>query len=242
MGLRSTALLSKLGFPMGDTPEKPTVMVAGSSGVADDLSSSSLVAHLREESVDGERRKFSRMEEDILNLLSDGHSQEVVASTLGITPSAISQHIAKDEFREELADRKLKKLAKYTKLDNGYDRIEAVLLEKLEASLMLLSRPMEIAAVLTKINQSKRRLADQSNVQNTTHQTVININLPAQIIHRFTKTSDGHVVGVDEKSLVTINSSSLPQMAMEAIKEIPILPPPILSLGDKNATPPQNSA
>ena len=67
---------------------------------------------------------FSPEEERILNLLADGHSQETVAATLGITPSAISQHLSKDFFRNELASRKALRLQKYKELDNGYDDVE----------------------------------------------------------------------------------------------------------------------
>lgn len=158
-------------------------------------------------------RKLSSTEENILKLLSDGHSQDVVASTLGVSASAISQHLSKDWFKSELAARKSVKLEKYSKLDDAYDRMEDKLLGKLEASIPFLTKPSEISAILSKINTAKRRLGDQSKVQNTPVTQIINITLPTSVVHKFSRTRDGHVVAVDNKSLVTITSNSMDQLS-----------------------------
>jgi hypothetical protein len=198
MGLRPAQLLASLGFPQESTP--PPLPTAELAGLESEV-----------------RRKFSTNEENILKLLADGHSQEVVASTLGITPSAISQHLAKDWFKEELAARKSLKLDRYAKLDDSYDSIEGKLLQKLENTLPFLSKPGEIAAVLSKVNAAKRRLGDHSKVQNTPVTQIINITLPTQVVHKFSKTVDGHIVAVDNKSLVTIGSNSMENAAKVAL-------------------------
>lgn len=176
-------------------------------------------------------RKFSSTEENILKLLSDGHSQDVVASTLGVSPGAISQHLSKDWFKSELAARKSIKLDKYSKLDDAYDRLEDKLLTKLEASTVFLQKPGEIAAILAKVNGAKRRLGDASKVQNTPVTQIIQITLPTSIVHKFSRTRDGHVVAVDEKSLVTITSHSMDKLATgvleaEDAKELEYARPP----------------
>lgn len=227
MPIRSTALLKDLGFHTGDLPAVPVIMAAATTPVGA-LSSEYLRAQPG-------TRKYTTMEENILSLLSDGHSNEVVASTLGITPSAISQYLSKEDFKLELAARKTIKLDRYKRLDEGYDRIEITLIEKLEASMMMLSRPLEIAAVLSKINAAKRRLDDGSKVQNTPVTNIINITLPTQLVHRFTKTSDGHVVGVDAKSLVTMPSHNLVQMAQDVLALPAPAPTAPTSLENNNA-------
>jgi len=154
-------------------------------------------------------RVFTKAEEDILALLSDGHSQDTVATTLGITPSQISQYLSKGDFREELARRKSKKLAKYKKLDDGYDAIEETLIDKLKASLAFVSKPLEIAAILTRINAAKRRMSDPSTSSNVPATQIVSIVLPVALTHKFTKNADGHMLAVDDQSLVTIPSSVL---------------------------------
>jgi DNA-binding CsgD family transcriptional regulator len=155
------------------------------------------------------RTNFTPAEERVLKLLADGHSQTIVASTLGLQHGTISGYLSNDDFREELARRKAIVLEKYKKLDDGYDRAESVLLEKLEANLMFLTRPMEIVAALTRINAMKRRLGVSEAGSSNPASTVVNITLPVQIVHKFTTTAAGHIVGIDDKSLVTIPSGQM---------------------------------
>lgn len=164
------------------------------------------------------KTNFSPSEESVLKLLADGHSQEVVAGTLGITPSAVSQYISRDDFRAELARRKSESLEKYKKLDNTYDRIEQSLAEKLEASVFMMTRPGEITAALSKINAMKRRVGATDHGSSNPQSTIVNITLPVQIVHKFTTTQEGHIVGIDEKSLVTIPSNTLNRLAQNVPK------------------------
>lgn len=199
MGLRSHTLLAGL---------------AGIGGFSIPQEQSQQPIALREVQTNvGAIKKWTKQEDDILRLLSDGHSQEVVASTLGVSPSAISQHLAKEGFRDELAARKSIKLDRYSKLDDSYDQVEISLLEKLKQTLPYLSKPGEISAVLAKINSAKRRLGDSSKVQNTPVTQIINITLPTSVVHKFSRTRDGHVVAVDDKSLVTITSNSMDNLS-----------------------------
>ena len=162
--------------------------------------------------------KATPAEEAVLKLLSDGFASHIVASTLGITESAISQHLAKDEFRAELAARKSVLLGKYKKLDNLYDEVELELLEKLKSSAFMFTRPGEITAALAKLNAMKRRLGASDNSPAAQATTIVNINMPTAIIHKFVTTQQGHIVGVDEKSLVTMPSNALAKLTEAALQ------------------------
>jgi predicted transcriptional regulator len=205
MGFARKYGLSELGFHTGDVLETsmPANLPAASEIQQQDINTG---------------RRFTATEENILKLLSDGHSQDVVASTLGISASAVSQHLAKDWFKNELAARKSVKLEKYSKLDDSYDRLEDKLLHKLESSIPFLTKPGEIAHVLNKVNAAKRRLGDQSKIQNTPVTQIIQITLPTSIVHKFSRTRDGHVVAVDDKSLVTITSQSMDKLAIGVLE------------------------
>lgn len=201
MGL-STEMLAKLGPAFGQVP---AFSIENKSAVRNDLPELALNS-----SAD---RIFTKAEEDILRLLSDGHSQEVVSSTLGITPSQVSQYLAKEDFRSELAVRKSKKLEKYKLLDDGYDRLEQTVLTKLENSLAFVSKPLELTAILSKLNAAKRRMSDPATNSSVPVQQIVQVVLPMQIIHQFTKTAEGHIVAVDNKSMVTIPSALLSKQA-----------------------------
>lgn len=161
---------------------------------------------------------FTKAEEDILRLLSDGHTQETVSSTLGITPSQISQYIAKESFRAELSSRKSKKLEKYKKLDDGYDRMEQSVADKLEASISMVSKPGDLLAIATRLNAMKRRMGDGGiNGSAVPVQQIVQVVLPTVLIHKFTKTAAGHIVAIDDKSLVTIGSGTLASISNEQL-------------------------
>ena len=119
---------------------------------------------------------------------------------------------------------------KFKKMDNLYDDVELEMLEKLKASVFMMTRPMEITAALSKINAMKRRLGVSDSNQGEAPSTVVNITLPVQIIHKFTTTQEGHIVGIDNKSLVTIPSNALNRLANAD--------PEILKLGLPNGRPP----
>lgn len=162
-------------------------------------------------------KKFTKAEENILRLLSDGHSQETVSSTLGITPSQISQYLAKEVFRSELSARKSKKLEKYKKLDDGYDRMEQTVADKLEATISMVSRPGDLIAIATRLNAMKRRMGDIGQGAAVPVQQIVQVVLPTILIHKFTKTAAGHIVAIDDKSLVTIGSGTLASISNEQL-------------------------
>lgn len=193
------------------------------------LSNSALGFHAAAETLPA---RWNSTEENILRLLTDGHSREVVASTLGITESFISQCLSNEDFRSELAARKSLVLDRYKKLDDGYDRLEQDVQTRLEHSIMMVSRPLELAAILVKLNSAKRRLQDSSIVQNTnTVQNITNINMPVTIVHKFTKTDKGHVVAIDEKSIVTIQANSLDGLVQKHLTmQVEQIPETILPL------------
>lgn len=164
-------------------------------------------------------RKFSPEQESVLKLLADGFLPVTVASTLGISESAVSQHLSSDSFKAELAARKQKTLGRYKAMDDSYDRLEGKLLEKLEGSIMFFARPGEIVSALEKVNKMRRRVgASDGSQANAPISQIVNISMPVAIIHKFITTKEGHVVGLDNKSLLTIQSQTLNGLVKEYIQ------------------------
>lgn len=165
-------------------------------------------------------RKFSPEQESILKLLADGFLPVTVASTLGISESAVSQHLSSDAFKAELAARKQKTLGRYKAMDDSYDRIEGLLLDKLETNVMFFLRPGEIVSALEKVNKMRRRVgASDGSQANAPISQIVNISMPVAIVHKFITTKEGHVVGLDNKSLLTIQSQTLNGLVKEHIPD-----------------------
>lgn len=139
-------------------------------------------------------------------MLTAGMRRTQVAQSLNITPSAVTQLANTPEVAAELEAAR----ARSSQLDARYDSIEGKLLDQLERVLPMLTRAGEIANVLTRVNQAKRRgvAADAPNIPST----VIQLNLPTSVQNRFVVNSSNQVVTAGEQDLVTIPSQAVPKL------------------------------
>jgi|SRR5215217_6068302 len=144
----------------------------------------------------------------ILTLLGQGIPQTMVASTVGVTDSYVSQLISQDSFREELQELKFNSLQKHNKRDDKYDELEDKLVRNFETNMVLLQKPMEILKAMQVINSLKRRGsgAQDAGIQ---QQTVVNLVLPEKITQTFTSNINNQVTNIGEQTLETMQSSTL---------------------------------
>lgn len=156
----------------------------------------------------------SLLEEKALELLSGNISAEIVAATLGVTPSAISQLISREDFAKELSELKFKKLQKYNERDNEYDKIEDALLVNLKNAVPMMMKPNEVLRGIQIVNAAKRRGTVNGDHVTTTSQT-ISLSMPTIIVNRFQVNVNNQVVQVGEQSLVTLPSKDLGTLVEE---------------------------
>ena len=145
-----------------------------------------------------------------LRLLGDGVKPEIVAASLGITPSMISQLLSDSEFAARVAELRYQNLAKHNVRDGKYDALEDDLVDRLADCLPLMHRPMEILKAIQVINAAKRRGSSTPEAL-IEKQQIIQLVMPIQIINKFQFQSDinGQVTKVGEKDLLTIQSGAL---------------------------------
>jgi len=141
-------------------------------------------------------------------LLKHNMKRVDIAAELGLTPSAITQSIAKMAQVDEPVTESHKRL------DDQYDSIEGKLLNQLEKSIPLLMRPMEISRVLQTVNAAKRRGGPLKSAQ--VAPTVLQLNLPVAIQTRFVLNSLNQVVSAGAQDLVTIPSAAVSRLASES--------------------------
>jgi hypothetical protein len=151
-----------------------------------------------------------------LELLGAGVSTAQTALAIGVSESRIAQLLSDDDFSGRLAERRFASLAKHNARDEEYDQIEDQLIKQLKTVLPLVIQPEKIARLLQVVNQAKRRGASSPDniVQK---QTVIKLQLPVQIINKFSTNSSNQVVtvhdGVQEQSMVTVQSGQMKKLA-----------------------------
>lgn len=150
----------------------------------------------------------STTEENALALLGTGIAPEVVAATLGISASRISQLLSDENFAARVAELRYESLVKHNKRDDKYDQLEDDLLKRMENCIGLMYKPMEILKAIQVINAAKRRGASAPDTIQQKQQ-IITLNVPTQLIQKFQTTVNMQVINTDGQELVTIQSNSL---------------------------------
>jgi len=152
--------------------------------------------------------KLSSIEERALALLGEGVQAEQVSAALGVTPSYISQLLSDEAFANAVSERKFVALQKHNARDAALDSLEDKILDKIEQTLPMVMRPMELVRMLQVINGAKRRGASSAE-HVTAKQTVVPIVMPVTAITAFTVNAQNHVVKVGDQTLVPLQSGTL---------------------------------
>lgn len=163
----------------------------------------------------------SSVEERALILLGQGINSEAVAAACGVSASRISQLLSQEEFAEKVSLLRYENLQRHNSRDSAYDTLEDKLVEKLNKSLPMMFRPMEIIKAIQTINGAKRRghSAPETIVN---QQTIVNLTLPSQITQKFTTNVNNQVVSVgsdgEEQALLTMQAGTLLKQIESSVK------------------------
>lgn len=146
----------------------------------------------------------------MLNLLGNGISQELTASTCGVTPAYISQLMAKEGFASLVNKLRYEKLEAESNIDANYDKMEATLQEKMMRVLPMLIKPRDILDFSTRINQMKRRNT-QAPIQPGSQATVVvNLQLPTAIMNKLVIDAETNkVIEANGQELLTLPSNNM---------------------------------
>jgi hypothetical protein len=160
---------------------------------------------------------LSSTDKKALDLLGAGVTVAQTAAAIGVTESRIAQLLSDDYFAERLASVRFEALAKHNERDNEYDKIEDQLIKQLKSTLPMVMQPEKIVRMLQVINSAKRRGASSPDAIHQ-KQTVIQLQLPIQIINRFATNGINQVVSVDaedgnsKQSMVTVQSGQMKKL------------------------------
>lgn len=150
-----------------------------------------------------------------LKLLMKDLPPSIVASTLGVTPAAISQYLADDEFSAALVAGKFEKLKAAANRSEMYDALEDTLLQKLKDSVSMLFDPLKIARILQTITASRPKISVAQEIPLETSRQVV-LNMPTQVIQHFTTNIQNQVVKVGERDLTTVQSANMEELVRKA--------------------------
>lgn len=146
-----------------------------------------------------------------LSLLGSGVTPEIVAASVGVSLSRISQLLSDEQFAAQVAELRFESVQKYNRIDGVYDSMEEQLLERLKDCIGLMHRPLEILKAIQIINAAKRRGAS-TPAAITEKTSIINLVMPVKIINKFQTNQQGQVTRIGDTDLLTIQSGSLERL------------------------------
>lgn len=151
--------------------------------------------------------------EKMKKLLAMDVPQVVVASALGCTEGYVSQCLSSEQFQAEVQALKLAKLESADKRDLQLEAIEDKLVEKIAKAVDYMLRPQELLGAFKVINGRQRSVAVAGAGNQQAPGQVVNITLPAIVALNFVKNSNSEIIEAGGRSLTTLPSSVLKQMA-----------------------------
>lgn len=161
-------------------------------------------------------------EDRALTLLGQGIEPKMVASALGVSVSRIAQLLSDESFAQKVAEARFSSISKHTERDLRADKIEDMLLDRLENIIPMLYDPMKIVHAYSKINAAKRRTSGTPETV-TQQQQVLSLTLPTMIIQHFTTNINNQVIKAGSQDLVTIQSGQMDRLVSSTLSPSPPL-------------------
>lgn len=161
-----------------------------------------------------------------LQLLSQGLQPSVVAATLGVQDSYISQLMSDEDFAAQVEAARVKTSEEDCSYDKKLDKAEEVFLERIEEKSRIANLQQSMQAF--KILNSAKRRRDRGVVQNVQNAgTIVNITMPTILAPRFVTNSQNEIVevegqtmiGATPKGLESLIAARKPNAAVEALAE-----------------------
>ena len=151
--------------------------------------------------------------EKLKKLLSQDIQQSSVAAALGCTEGFISQCLSEESFRHDVAALKLARVESVNDRDITLDKMEDKIIKKLDKAVDYMMRPQELLAAFKAVNSATRRgAAVVGNSQGMVGQ-VVTVILPVVHSSAFIRNQNGEIIEADGRSLATLPSNVLKQMA-----------------------------
>ena len=145
----------------------------------------------------------------VIELLSFGYSQTVVASAVGVTDSYVSQVLSEEGVRDSVAQARTARLATHVTTDDSIDAIERDALAKVRSLLPFITDPMKAVRVFQVMNAASRKVTGAPVGNQQSSAPIVNLTLPAGANVMFKLSSDKQVTEVDGRSLATLPASAL---------------------------------
>jgi predicted transcriptional regulator len=153
----------------------------------------------------------SRISEDsVVAALRAGFSNSQIASSFGVTDSAVTQFIESHNLQHIAAQN-----SKFQAIDDKLNSLEETVLDKLGNSMRLaVLDPIKLAAVYKVLNGARRRSLSEGNTINNFNQIrLVSLNLPQHVQVSVGMSAKNEVIEVDGRAINTMPAGKLVELA-----------------------------
>ncbi len=158
----------------------------------------------------------SSTREQALALLAQRVPAAQVASSCGVTESAISQLLSDEDFSAALAEKMQAATAEDLKYDERLAAVESGFLANIEKRLEFANLQQSLQAFRI-LNQAKRR--KESRIQAPQGGGIaVTINLPASILPQYVKNHNAEIIEVDGRTMLSATPSTVDQLMKQRVE------------------------
>lgn len=158
----------------------------------------------------------------VLNFLKGGCTPAQAAQAVGVSEPYVSQLCAEEDFQKQIAQKLQHDFEQALETDKNLDEIEHLLTKKIKQLVPYMIGLDDVLKTFRVVNQSNRKLGAKINPaegNNGVGVKTITLLLPKIIINNFITNPNSEVVAIDDRNLVTLNSSSIDSLAKKVMEE-----------------------
>lgn len=152
--------------------------------------------------------------EKMKKLLALELPQSAVASALGCSESLVSQKMTEADFIADVAALKLARLEDSSQRDEKLDKLENTIIDKLEKGINYMLKPQDLLGALKVISAVPRRSQPNMTGASVQLSQTVKVVLPNVMAVTFIKNTQGEIIEAGGRSLATLPSKVLKQMAL----------------------------
>lgn len=167
----------------------------------------------------------------VIDMMCKGASPQLIATTMGLDITAILDIMHDPVARVSMANASSARLTQALDIDDLATQAEALTIARLYDAIAKESDTKRLASTFQILNKSNKRVLkpEEAGLANNGADVTVNLVLPARAVERRRTEVDyemdamGQVVSVDGRSLVTMNSTNVLQLAKKASPQIAAL-------------------
>jgi predicted transcriptional regulator len=169
-----------------------------------------------------ERKIYTGYAAKVMNLLAAGVTETEAAKACGIDQSLVSQYKKEKDFMDQLHEKINIAMQDATHVDDNFNKIEKKLSDRLLSMADMMFHPDQVLRTLKFVNEAKRKtqpILPGAGTSEAAKLAPTILVLPTVVVKEFTVNPNNEVVGVGNKSLNTLNTTSLNELVKQRKRE-----------------------